>query len=361
MGEVTRVRGKNLQGEDISLEKSQPLQMSLFQTFLPREEKYSNTIELYDVIPKSYASRQLNKMRENGKYLPILKREFQHKNPVTGETVVYQVSIKPARLEDKEGNVREYYPTEREELVEEALRKIACDNLSGVYLDDSAGVQFTLYQLKRELAARNHSIHLSSLIDALNICNETIIEVKTKDGTELLKSSIFPVLLISNRKQWLENPKDAYCYVQFNPLVTHSINRLTYRQFDYVTFMEYKSQLARWLHKRLFHNFVQASIRNTYHIMASTIIRDSGLLNARRFRDNLKAIDKAFCELEGKHVAMNIEKSPTYDRNNKKITDVKYTLRPSMEFVREITAANRRKQIISEQAAKGSYLMGKPK
>jgi hypothetical protein len=95
--------------------------------------------------------------------------------------------------------------------------------------------------------------------------------------------------------------------------------------------------------------------------MASTIIRDSGLLNARRFRDNLKAIDKAFCELEGKHVAMSIEKSLTYDRNNKKITDVKYTLRPSMKFVREITAANRRKQVLSEQAAKGSYIIEKAK
>ncbi|MEZ4682110.1 MAG: hypothetical protein R2932_48680 [Caldilineaceae bacterium] len=207
MADTVKVRGKNRAGKAVTLEKTQPMQMSLFQTFLTDEDKYSNTIELYDAIPKYYPSRQLNRQRENGKYLPILKRQFRYKNQVTGETTLYHVNIKPARIECKDGQVREFYPTEREELVEEALRKIAADNPNGVYLNDSAGVQFTLYQLRKELASRGHAIHLDNLLEALNICNEAIIEVKSEDGTDVLKSTILPVLLISSRKRMAQKPQ----------------------------------------------------------------------------------------------------------------------------------------------------------
>src|SRR5204863_6738817 len=51
---------------------------------------------------------------------------------------------------NRKAKEKEFYPTYREELIEEALRKIACDNLNGIYLDNAAGVQFTLYELKKE-------------------------------------------------------------------------------------------------------------------------------------------------------------------------------------------------------------------
>ena len=50
-----KVRGKDLNGKEVVLDKTYPNQLALFQTFLPEEdseEKYSNTIELYDAIPK---------------------------------------------------------------------------------------------------------------------------------------------------------------------------------------------------------------------------------------------------------------------------------------------------------------------
>ena len=75
-----------------------------------------------------------------------------------------------------------------------------------------------------------------------------------------MSSPIFPLLIIRNRREWERNPRHTRCYVQFNPLITHSINKMAYRQFDYVTFMAFKRQLARWFHKRLSHNYVQASL-----------------------------------------------------------------------------------------------------
>jgi hypothetical protein len=45
------VKGKDINGQMVTLERTQPRQLSLFQTFLPDEERYSNTIDLYDALP----------------------------------------------------------------------------------------------------------------------------------------------------------------------------------------------------------------------------------------------------------------------------------------------------------------------
>src|SRR5262245_60326434 len=139
---VQKVRGRDLQGKMRVLDKTQPQQLVLFQTLLPEDdpdENFSNTIEFYDAIPKYFSNpRLMDSMRKDGIYLPRLERDFQHR----GET--YKVTIRPARLTGRDGMDKEYYPGPREELVEEALRKLACDRLNGVYLDDQAGVQFTI-------------------------------------------------------------------------------------------------------------------------------------------------------------------------------------------------------------------------
>src|SRR4029450_11484249 len=134
------VRGTDIHGKAVVLAKTQPQQLALFQTFFPDDhaDHYSNTIELYDAIPKYVTNPKLvDAMREGGKYLPLLERRFHHR----GE--VFTVTIRPARLKDREGREKEYYPSPREELVEEAPRKLACDPLNGVYLDNLVGVQFT--------------------------------------------------------------------------------------------------------------------------------------------------------------------------------------------------------------------------
>jgi hypothetical protein len=37
--------------------------------------------------------------------------------------------------------------------------------------------------------------------------------------------------------------------VQFHPFVTDSIDKVTYRQFNYALLMSHESKLTRWLHK----------------------------------------------------------------------------------------------------------------
>jgi hypothetical protein len=336
-------RGRDIHdGKERKFAKQQPAQLSLFQTFLPEEDRYSNTIEFYDAVPKYFTNkRQMVDMREGPEgreiYLPTLERVFRHQD------VTYRLEINPARVRDGDGIIKEYYPSEQEEIVEEALRKIASDRLSGVYLGNSAGVQFTMYELRKELLKRGHAMSHAQLQRSLLICRSAGLRIERKDGEKevMLDSSIFPTVMISNRKDWRTDPKNARCYVQFNPLVTASIEAMTYRQFDYETLMSYKHQLSRWFHKRLYHNYVNAGILNSYNILLSTVKRDSGLLNNNRTNKDIQYLERTFAELAEKNVIYGFEKEERRGRQNR-IDDVLYTLMPTMNFVSEMKRANKR-------------------
>src|SRR2546430_16991078 len=99
------VRGTDIHGKAVVLAKTQPQQLALFQTFFPDDhnDHYSNTIELYDAIPKYVTNPKLvDTMREGGKYLPLLERPFHHR----GE--VLTVTIRPASQQNCAGGVKEY-------------------------------------------------------------------------------------------------------------------------------------------------------------------------------------------------------------------------------------------------------------
>ena len=55
-----KVVGRNVgTNKVVTLTKTQPVQLSMFQTFLPDDDQYSNTIELYDAVPKYFANMTL--------------------------------------------------------------------------------------------------------------------------------------------------------------------------------------------------------------------------------------------------------------------------------------------------------------
>ena len=351
------VKGRDIdRGKVVTLKKTYPDQLALWQTYLPDDvdvDDYSNTVELYDAVPKYFASKKrMAELRKDGQFLKSLRRDFKHR----GKN--YQVKITPARIEEDGGSEKEYYPSWREELVEEALKKIACDQFNGVYLNDTAGVQFTLYELRKELRSRGHAIRLDDLIKSLTICRRANIVISSvdQDGTKtVMDSSIFPTLVIVSRREWEKDPKATRCYVQFNPLVTFSINQLAYRQLDYVKFMGFKRQLSRWVHKRLSHNYVQASLTEPYRIKMSTIVRDSALVNAKETRHKMRYIDESLSELEDRDVLLNYEKE-TMQAARRRIDDIVYTLTPHPAFIDQIKKANRRKRYLTDTARQSGLL-----
>lgn len=318
-------------------EQSKPTQLSLFELLHPNEKRFSNTIELYDFIPKYHWGKV---ERIGGEFLRALEREFECRG------IKYKVKIRPASIDDADGVERYYYPSKREELVEDALRKFVAEG-QGVFLDEQAGVTFTLYQLQQELQRNGHTYNKNELKDALLICARTNITVTTEDGKAILVSNLFETLGLQTRDDWKDRGQRARAFVRFNSLVTQSIKSRTFRALNYEKTMSYKSVIARQLHKRMSHHYTQASITHPYHIMLSTIIRDFGLTHYDRLRDNLRDVQSALNEMKEKRVLNSYQVQKTIDQKNRnKLIDAKFILMPDINFVAEATQTNKRQAYI---------------
>jgi hypothetical protein len=308
---------------------SRPVEIKLFGFSNPEDRKYSNTIELYDFIPKHYWGRV---ERINEQFLLPLEREFECRG------TKYKVIVTPARIKDKDGKFRDYYAGRREELVEAALRKLTCDG-QGIFLDDHSGVVFSLTELWHELKRMGHTYNFDEIKEALLICVKTIIEIKTEDDRAMLAAGIFESLGLRTWDDWKEKGQQTKCFVQFNPLVTTSIRNGTFRRLNYEKSMSYNSVITRQLHKRMSHHYTQASIANTYEIMLSTIIRDFGLKSYAHLRDNLRDVKLALKELKEKDVIIESKIEKTVNESSKLI-DAKIILRPHARFAGEMIGAN---------------------
>jgi hypothetical protein len=318
-------------------------QMDLFQRFVcntpPERERMSNTIDIWDSTPRYSISRQeMNKRRDERGNLPLLNLDFSYR----GRN--YTAEIQPAKI--REGDkVVDYYPSANEELIEDALRKIAVRKSQGFFEKPSlrSGVSFSLYELRQELAAQGHTRSYQQIVHSLNILRKSHIELRRVDGKEevLVAANYLPGMAAVSRGQLDEDPNSRWV-VQFHPLVSRSIDQLAYRQFDYATMMALPTQLSRWLHKQLSIKFTFASLfGNPFEMRYSTIKRDSHLLNCSREIDNRCNVDEAFAELVKGGVLREVQKQNVVEGKGK-IVDVIYLLHPTPGFVKEAKAANAR-------------------
>jgi len=316
-------------------------QLSLFQSFLcntdDERDRLSNTIELWDSIPKYALSQQaMNKIRTDDGYLPRLEKEFTYR----GRS--YTMRISPAIIDTGEDGEKAFYPSANEELIEDALRKIAADQLRGFFDKPTfrSGVVFSINMLRKELQKRGHTRSYQEIVRSLNILAGSHIEINLSDGTGFAKTNYLPALAAVSRKRLVLDP-NAKWTAHFHPLVTESIDSLSYRQYNYHVMMSHSTQLARWLHKRLAHNYTHASITSPYSILLSSIRRDSGLLEYARNNDTVRKFEEALNDLIKHEVILFFEKEDKRGERNK-IIDIKYSLTPSPVFVKDVKAANKR-------------------
>lgn len=316
-------------------QESKPVQLQLFEIISPTEKDYSNTIELYDFIPK-YVWGRVERIQE--KFLEPVEREFECRGNR------YRVRIAPARVQDPDGVSRDYLPGKREELVEDALRKLATEG-QGIFLNDEAAVTFTLYQLQQELKRTGHSYSITQIKEALMVCVGTILHLTDESGQAVLASSVFDTIGLQTREDWEGQGEKTKAFVRFNGLVTASIRNNTFRQFNYEISMSYQNIISRQLHKRMNHHFTQASFAHPYTIRLSTLIRDFGLTQYEKISHNLRDVETALKEMVSKDVLFkyDIEKIKDSERKNK-IADVKLILYPHPKFSSEIISANKKQR-----------------
>jgi hypothetical protein len=304
-------------------------QLDMFDSLLPAERShpYSNSFALYDLAPKYVFHAEV---RENGKYLPIISRPFEYGG------ASYEVEVRPARIKI-DGAEKEYYPGEREQVVEEALRRIAIERRRTTTIDDSVGIRFSLYELRQELIRVGHAMPICDIKEAIEVAHLSNVVIRKFGGSQpMVSATIFPLRGVNE----VQPNGDMISYVTFNPLVTEAIRSLDFRLINYELSMSLANSVARWLHKRLSHCYVQAnSSAGTYNINATTIMRDSGMGSYTRERDAFRTIERAVAELKAKGV-LTTYKATDVRGPRQRLTEVKYLLFPSPAFADEMKKAN---------------------
>ena len=327
-----------------------PAQLDLFQRLVPAAEKiYTQSLELWDQAPKVVLGPPVDgagkAVPKGSQYLPIQTRIFVHHDQKMF------VEIAPARLRDRRGVERDALPGLREMVVEQAVRKIAIHQHRLFETDNARhgkliGARFRIGEVCNDLGRLSHTYAWSEVREALLVASGAIITIRHEgDGKIIARAPIFPAVSLP-----AEN-NDGIARVAFHPLVAVGINATEYRQLYYDAALRLRSSIARWIHRRMAHRFRQAGYADGgYHLLATTIVRESGLCGYSRSRDRLRAIDDAISELRTppRHVLLPSQPgsivSPSREgearMKGRCWDDTLYILRPSPSFVEDVKLAN---------------------
>lgn len=311
-------------------------QYDLFSQFVANDESLvSNTVEVWESIPKYFFTpQQVKKLRTKTGHANPYKWEYKYNG------VECEVKIQPALVEQKDGTYKAFFPGMTEELVEEALKKILADQRYGIHDANKTEtwVRFTLSLIQKELKVRGKSRSRNEIKHAIEVMSSCLLTLY-REGKEVWRGAILQDLVTVGREEYLADTKSQHI-ARLPLFISHAINQLDYRQFNYDRLMSCTDQLTRWVYKQLIHRYRQASFLNDYHFMYTKLERDSGLLQQGRPNDNRRKVLAALDELKKRQVLNDY----TFDirKEGRKIVDVKYIVQPAQDFIAEQKAANKR-------------------
>ena len=312
------------------------VQYDLFTSFVTNDEQdVSNTVEIWDGIPKYFLNdKQQKKLRSEDGLAQSYQWEYVYQDKPC------KVRIQPALIEQEDGRDKAFFPSVTEELVEEALKKFFTDQQYGHHdpANAESWVRFTLGMIYKELKERGRARSRKEIKQALSVMNRCILSLY-QDGKEVYSGPILSDLVTVNRDEYLADSESRHA-ARLPVFLSHGINRLEYRQFNYTRLMEFDEQLTRWLYKRLIHHYRQASQMDTYHFMFSDVKQSSGLLQQTKESDNRRKVLSSLDELQQNHMILSYTDEDIKD--GRKITDMKYTITAAPKFIREQKAANKR-------------------
>lgn len=318
-------------------------QMTLFHLTDVIDKNHSNLIDIYDALDKYSYSRD--------RQVAEIKNASRESIAIIKKAKIHTV-VRAANMTDSNGNTYLVYPGEREERVEEALRKLAV-NGDGVFIDGSAGVTFTLYGLQKELKANGYHYKIPEIKDAILVNRRAALTITTGDGSCLVDSGFFEAVWLVDRAEYERNSKSK-CYVRFNPLVTESILQLSYRRYNYTRSMEIRPSLARYMYKRMSLYYVQASPRDPYTPNLISFLKQSPRKISKAMAENRRAMNTALkCLLKEKVIECYEE---NVIKDGRRILDIRYTITPHQNFIEQQKMASAVKSTKYEQMNSESFL-----
>ena len=311
------------------------IQYDLFSQFVSNEPKeVSNTVELWDSIPKYFFTpKQVEKLRTSTGHADPYKWEYSHNG------LPCMVKIQPALIEQEDGSYKAFFPSVTEELIEEALKRIFTAQQYAIHNPKEAEswIKFSLTMIYKELKARGRTRNYKEIKHSIEVMSSCIISFYN-GKKEIWRGTILQDIITVDREEYLADT-NSHHMARLPLFISHGINNLEYRQFNYNRLMNCNEQLTRWIYKRLINRFKQASYMNNYHFMYSEI-KGCGLLQQAKEERNRQKVISALNELQKSSILMNYEID--IRKEGRKIKDIKYTLFASGDFIKEQKAANKR-------------------
>lgn len=303
-------------------------QIDLFEIAGNDSTDRSNTVELYDALPKY--------CWEKGGSEGIFPPDKELRRRCTLRGVNYEVVVSPAIIKRKKKTLM-VFPGGREEIVEDALRKIAATGKARM-IDSDVGVRFSLRELRAELERMGHTYSADEVKEAIMVCHGARLKVYADGGKTMISSPFFPTVGLTTRESYLADATDTYCYVTFNPLVTKSIINLSFRSYNYKVGMGISSALARFIHKRMSHYWVQASHMTPYTPKLLSFLEQSPRGLSPSMYSNARAMKNALDILIENRVIRNYTEEKL--KEGRKISDIQYFIYPHEDFVKATKKAN---------------------
>jgi len=300
----------------------------------------SNSIAGWGVLPKYFTGPELAKTLIT---MDGLGHPSEITTPIGDKTI--RIKIQPALITNKDGSTTPKYPGKTEDLIEEILLKFLSIRDCGVHDVEKreTWVKFSLHMIQVELSCRNKKRSLPQIREALEVMANSrysLYDVNMPEPNDIWHGSIVSDLKSVFRKDY-ESSKNKLHSCRLSPLVTSAIRRQQYYQYNYDRSLRYKGQLTRFIDTRLVQRYTYASRTKTHHFMYSSIVEESGLIQGSDAAGR-KAVKKALNELVTYGVLASWKDYPVTERANK-IVDVKYVVQAGGIFIKEQTAANKRR------------------
>ncbi|MDQ3625374.1 MAG: hypothetical protein M3463_23340 [Verrucomicrobiota bacterium] len=275
----------------------------------------------------------------------------------------YRTEITPATLKDSAGIARMVFPGGREQLVEQALRYLAVQNIAKTHITSASGHSLycvtTLSQLRRVLGTWGHEFKIAEIQQAIDILAGTQISLLYdqpgggRSGRQRVRKIRANILTQSINDAVMDRGdlERASVAVAFHPLATKAILAMAFWPINVLRVARLKSPLARWLTMRLSHNFRNVE-RPTildpglgYHIRLSTILEERGTQRETRVRACVEKVRHALREMAENDILNRLKPFEEELRKKKAgktlaIEDALWTLFPSKTFAEEIIDGN---------------------
>jgi hypothetical protein len=331
-------------------------QLSLFDAWIEASPDHSRTLEVYDALPKFSLVHE----RETDQNL----REWN--NVVIGHHTV-RVTMSAAILPSSAGpgdrdrpvRGRVIFPGAREELVERALRKMAVQRqIDSLEALDRLGnrivsLDFTLFQLRQELADAGHHYKIAEIREALDVLRGCHYSIEGLQDGWLIGKGPYPLLYIEyRRKRDDQDGQRSYYRASFPPIASHAILSAAWYPINYGRLMQLRSPLARWIAERMNLAYRQAEKnapfkRRGYFLYLSRVLAESGIVPEARLRDNAQRVRHALTELQNTGFLSLIDpylEEASYEKARRRgrptLREIRWTLYPSNVFAEEIIAGN---------------------